>query len=325
MHQEPQDDSNRENDRSGLDNKGFASLPYVNQHALDSRYVVSRQLHDKGRRISGEIAGLFQGDTCQNNNTQTNEIHSRREPCAAVEEGDCHHGNDLHLCGTGQISCQHDGHAAVFFVLNGTGSHDSRNTAAGSDQHGDKGFSGQSEMTEQTIHDKCDPGHVAGVLQQTQEKEQDQHLRNKSKDGSDTADHAINQQSFQPGSRACRFQSRGCPAGDPGSKQHVIGPVCHDGTDGRYGNIVDQEHDPREDRKSRDPVRDHFVDLIGDGQLVFRLFFLNHPGHDPLNVIIPRIGNDRFRIVIQLFFAVLDMPLNMSHGLLVQIQFIDNQ
>ena len=52
----------------------------------------------------------------------------------------------------------------VTVVLDGSGSHDTRNAASGTDQHRDEGFTGKTKFTEDTVHDKCNTSHVSAAL-----------------------------------------------------------------------------------------------------------------------------------------------------------------
>ena len=83
-------------------------------------------------------------------------------------------------------------------ILDGTGSHDTRDTASTADQHRDEGFSGKAELTEDTVHDKGNTCHVAASLKECKEDKQDQDLRNESKYGADTGYDTIHDQSVQP-------------------------------------------------------------------------------------------------------------------------------
>ena len=84
-------------------------------------------------------------------------------------------------------------------LLNGLGSHDTRNTAAGGNQQRDEALTGQSEVTEYTVHNERDTRHVTAVLKDGQEQEQDSHLRNETKNGASTADDTIHYKALQSG------------------------------------------------------------------------------------------------------------------------------
>ena len=51
------------------------------------------------------------------------------------------------------------------------------------------------------------------------------------------------------------------------AEQAVVGPVGRPGADGRDRQVVDAEHDDREDREGENPVGDDPVDLIRDREL----------------------------------------------------------
>ena len=172
MHEYPQEHRDDEDDRAGLNHEGLCSLPDVNQDTLHGRHVVRRKLHDKGGRIARKVVHLLQRDTGEDYDCETQEVHARRHKVVGREEGNCHHCDDLHLRRAGQEGREDDGHASVLLVLDGSGRHDSRNTAARSDQHRDKGLTGETETTEHAVHDECDTRHVARVLEEGQEEEQ---------------------------------------------------------------------------------------------------------------------------------------------------------
>ena len=103
----------------------------------------------------------------------------------------------------------HDGHATVHLVLDGLGGHDGGHAAAGSDEHRDERFAGQAELAEDAVHDERDAGHVAAQLQNAQQQEQDDHLRDEADDGADTGDDAVVDKGLQPRRDVCRFHGIG--------------------------------------------------------------------------------------------------------------------
>ena len=66
------------------------------------------------------------------------------------------------------------------------------------DQHRNEGFTGQTEFAEDTVHDKCNTGHVTAGLQECKEEEQYQHLRYETKYSANTGNNTIQDQSLQP-------------------------------------------------------------------------------------------------------------------------------
>ena len=91
-------------------------------------------------------------------------------------------------------------------ILNGSGSHDTRDTTSASDQHRDKGFTGKTKLPEDTVHDKGNTRHVTTALKEGKEDKQDQDLRNESKYCADTGYDTIHDQAMQPSVRytCCR-------------------------------------------------------------------------------------------------------------------------
>ena len=81
----------------------------------------------------------------------------------------------------------------VTLIFNGTRSHDTGDTAAGTDQHRDKGLTGQTELTEDTVQNECDTRHITASLQECKEEEQYQHLRNETKNCADTGNDTIHE------------------------------------------------------------------------------------------------------------------------------------
>ena len=76
----------------------------------------------------------------------------------------CNQCDDRQFCAAGDKGGGHDRHLTVSVVLDRTGSHDTRDSTTGTDQHRDKGFTGKTKFTEDTVHDKCDTGHVTAGL-----------------------------------------------------------------------------------------------------------------------------------------------------------------
>ena len=79
----------------------------------------------------------------------------------------------------------------VSFVLDCTGSHDTGNTAAHTNQHRNEGLTGKTELTENSVHDECDTCHIAAGLQECQEDKQYQHLRYETKNCTNTGYNTI--------------------------------------------------------------------------------------------------------------------------------------
>ena len=224
--------------------------------------MVSRELHNERSRITGEQFCFFQDDTGADNCCDTHEVSTWCNPGSSIEQRTCDQGNDWKFCSTRYEGCCHDGHFTITVILNRTGSHDTRNTTTTSDQHRNEGFSGKSEFTEDTIHDEGNTCHVTAGLQKCQEQEQYQHLRYKSKYGTNTGYDTIEDQTLQPVSAVDGIQKiLNCRRNDLTEKD-IVRPVCYNRTNGRNRYIVNDPHNNRKDRKCQPAVGYDTVDLI---------------------------------------------------------------
>ena len=160
--------------------------------------MICRQLHNERSRIALKNLGFLQDNTGADDCRDAKEVRRGCYPCRAAEDGACNHGDERRLCAARNKGRRHDGHAAVFFVLNGTGSHDARNAAAGTDQNRNEGLAGQAKAAENTVHDEGNTRHVAASLQECQEDEQNEHLRHKAENRADTGNDTVQNQTGQP-------------------------------------------------------------------------------------------------------------------------------
>ena len=116
------------------------------------------------------------------------------DPGGAAEQSAGDHGDEGNLRAAGDEGGGHDRHTTVTLVFDGTGGHDAGDTAAGADQHGDEGLTGQTELTEDTVQNEGDTGHVAAGFQEGQQQEQHQHLRHKAQHGANAGHDTIQDQ-----------------------------------------------------------------------------------------------------------------------------------
>ena len=161
----------------------------------DRREVVSRKLHNKRRRATGEELGLLEHEARGDDGKDAQEVEERADPRGGggriADDGTHEQGDDRQLSATGNERGGHDRHAAVLLVLDGLGSHDAGDAAARGHEHGDKGLTGQAKAAEHAVHDEGDAGHVAAVLQEGQHDEQQEHLRDEAEDGAQAADDTV--------------------------------------------------------------------------------------------------------------------------------------
>ena len=112
------------------------------------------------------------------------------------------------------------------------------------------------------------------------------------------------------------------PRLNPFAKQCIIGEIGYNSTDSFYSNVVNQEHDNRENRQSQETVCYNAVDFIGNRQT--GLTFDNCIAHQLADVIITLVGNNAFGIIIQRFLAGCNDFFNLSLLALAQAQSISN-
>ena len=160
--------------------------------------MIARQLHDERSRVAGEDLELLEHDARDDDGQHAQNISRECDGAGAAKERACEHCDDRQLSAARYEAGGHDGHAAVALLLNGTGSHDSRYAAAGADQHRDEGLARKTELAEDTVHDECNTRHVAAVLEDREEEEQDEHLRNEAQHRADTGNDTVHYQAVNP-------------------------------------------------------------------------------------------------------------------------------
>ena len=290
--------------------------------------MVGGQLHDKGGGLTGEGLELLQHDTGDDHSGDADEEGGGGDPGGLAEHGAGKQANDGHFRAAGDEAGGHDGHFPVPVLLNGTGGHDAGDTTAGGHQHGDEALAGQAEAAEDTVHDEGDTGHVAHVLQNSQQEEQHQHLGHKAQHRADTGHNTVHNKAVQPAGDTQRGQDAVKEAGDNLTEQHVVSPVGAHSTDGEgvaaHGDGVDAEHDHREDGQGQDAVGDDLVDLVGDGEAALGSLFLHRLAHHGIDVGVTLVSDDALSVVIQLLLTVGDMFLQMRGQLFVQLQILQN-
>ncbi len=160
--------------------------------------MVCRQLHYERSRVAGEDLELLQHDAGDDDGNNAQYVSRECDRAGTVEERASEHRDDRQLSAARDEAGGHDGHSTVTLLLDGTGSHDSRYAAAGADQHRDEGLAGQTELAEDTVHDECDTCHVAAVLEDSEEEEQNHHLRNEAQNRADTGNDTVHYEAVNP-------------------------------------------------------------------------------------------------------------------------------
>ncbi|CAN4070982.1 Trypsin-like peptidase domain-containing protein, partial [Dysosmobacter welbionis] len=318
--EEPQHDGGGQDHRAGPLDEGPPPLPGGPQHIARRGGVVGGQLHDEGRRVAGEHLGLFQDDAGDDDGRHADKVGGHGHQRASAEQGAGDHADDGHLSAAGDEAGGHDRHAAVPLVLNGPRGHDAGDTAAGAHQHGDEALAGEAELPEDPVHDEGDSRHVADVLQNGQHQEQHQHLGHEAQHRADTGQGAVANQAHDHFVDAPALQGGTGDLHQPGSAQHIVGPVRQEGAEGTHGDPIHREHHHGEDGQGQDPVGDDLVDLVGGGEAMFLALLLDGLRHQIVDVRIPLVGDDALRVVIQLLLAVHDVVLQVGPEVCAQVQ-----
>ena len=196
---------------------------------------------------------------------------------------------------------------------------DAGHAAAGGHQQGDEALAGQAELAEDAVHDEGDAGHVAHVLHEGQQEAEHQDLGHEAQHRAHAGHDAVHDQGVQPlgdHRRALGVEQEGVEEiGDPLAEEHVVGPVGAHGADGdgvaAHGDGVHREHDDREDGQGQHPVGDDAVDLVGDGEAAVGGLLLHGLPHHRADVGVALVGDDALRVVVQLFFTVGDVLLQV--------------
>ena len=168
--------------------------------------MVCRKLHNERSRISGEDLCLLQDNTWTDNCCHTKEVCACCNPCSTAEYSTCDHRNERCLRTARDKCCCHDGHTTVTLILNCSGSHDTWDTTTCTNKDWNEGFTWKTEFTENSIHDEGDTCHVTAGLKNSQQEEQDKHLRYETKDSTNTGDNTIYDQTLKPFSTVCIFK-----------------------------------------------------------------------------------------------------------------------
>ncbi len=184
--------------------------------------MVRGKLHYKGSGLAGEHLGLFQHDAGDDDGGHADKVGGGSDPCSAAKDRAGDHGDEGYLRAAGDEGGGHDGHTAVTLVFNGTGGHDARDAAAGADEHGDEGLTGQTKLPEDPVQNEGDTGHVAAGLQEGQHQKQHQHLRNKAQHSANAGHDAVQDQAGQPFRRIGLFQQVAHQHGNAGNPYAVI-------------------------------------------------------------------------------------------------------
>ena len=194
---EPYRDGGQKDDGAGLLYEGRTTLIHGLQDVDRTWQVVCRKLHNERSRVTGEPLRLLQYDTGEDDRGDAEEVSRWCDPGCTAEYRTCEEGDDRELRGARDEGRGHDRHTTVTLVLDRSRCHDTRNAAAGADQHRDEGLTGETEATEDSIQDEGDTRHVSTALEEGEEEEQDEHLWQEAEHRTDTCDDTVEDETCQ--------------------------------------------------------------------------------------------------------------------------------
>ena len=131
--------------------------------------MVCRKLHNERSRVAGEHLGLLQHDTRNDDSCHTDKVCRSSNPSRAAEDSAGDHRDKRNFRAARDKGGGHNGHLAVAVIFNGTRSHDTRNAASRTDKHRDKGLTGKTEFTEDTVKDERDTRHITACFKECKE------------------------------------------------------------------------------------------------------------------------------------------------------------
>ena len=205
--------------------------------------MILRKLHYERSRFTGKRFCFLKNDRCYKYSYDSDKVHQRSDKgalcisCGLTSNYTTHKSDNRKFCTTRNKCCCHDSKTSVIILLDGLGSHDSRDTASRRNKERNEALTGKSEVTEYTVHNKCDTYHVTTVFKDGQEQEQDRHLRNESKYCTKTTDDTVNYKSHYHIASADAAEDIACEVLNS-YYEYIICPVCYECTNCCYRYII---------------------------------------------------------------------------------------
>ncbi len=195
--QQPNYDRRNENNGECSLQEVICFVPQQPDDVFGARHAVIGQLHHEGHGFPFEHR-VFGQQRNDNAHKDTDEIESRHDQAAVFREK-CRREEavDRQFCRAAHERRQHDGHFAVPFGGQRTACHDAGHGAAESDQHRHDASAGEADLPEQFIHDERHTGHIPGVFQYGEEEEQSDDDGNKTENGADSVEDAVDDERAQ--------------------------------------------------------------------------------------------------------------------------------
>ena len=235
----------------------------MEHHALDRGHTVGRQFHQVHFALAFEQGGLHDpgGDQGDHDPDDVNDPHGERLIFLREERRDQQRVDGQ----TGSAAHQrqnHDRDRAVPFGFDGTGRHHRGDRTAEAQHQRHKGAPLQAELAHHAIHHKGRAGHVAGILQNGNGKEEQQNVRQEHDHAANAADDTIHNKTVPEAFRQSAADEFTQPA------EEVFDPFH-----GRFRNSKGKPecrvHDRQEDGEAEELVRQHGIDLVRDLSAAF--------------------------------------------------------
>ena len=232
------------------------------------------------------------------------------------EKGGNNHAINRQFGAAGHEGGQEDGHFTVSFTGKGPGRHNGRDAAPEADEHGDKGTAGKADLPQELIHDKGHPGHIAAVLQEGEEEEQQNDNGQEGKDAAHAGADPVDDQAADPvaGASGSHEAVQGGGPGPDAPVQEVLEGRAQEGE----GQPEDHHHDPQENGDAQVPAGQDPVDALGT-DLFPGLLVLDHTlGADLFDEGVAHVRQGGLPVGAQLVLHILNNVLDDM--LLVVIQ-----
>ena len=255
----PHDDRDGEDHRAGLGDELRGVLPHAPDHVARLGHLVARQLEDErlGLHLEHE-AGEHEGR--RHGEEQADAVHAdhdERFPAGAVERADERGAHERVDREAGRAA--HERHherrrEAGLGVFNRARREEARDRAGESGEHRHEALAVEAAPAEQAVHDERRSRHVAAVLEDADEEEEDQDLRQEDQERPDAADDAVGQQALQHRVGVERRRDDGLRPIDAG-----LDPVHREFREPEHRG-EEAEHDAEEQHRAEDAMEQEPVD-----------------------------------------------------------------
>ena len=298
-------------------------FPHMEQDTLGIRQTVRRQLHDERNRIALED-GALQQKTRQDGDHDAQNVQGNHDQRSMLrEEGGGNHAVDWQLGTARHEWGQNNGHLAVTVAGKGSGCHNGRNAASEANQHRNEGASGQSDFSQQLVHDKGNTRHIAAVLKQGQEEKQQDDDGQEGENASNTGADTVDDQGNQPRGHLCvghhLFETCG-EAVDASAEQ-----ILQRSADDREGQPENGHHNEEEDWDSQILVGQESVNLFRAQLFAGFLMLDNALRAQRLDVGVAHIGKSRFSVGAEVLLHLLHDMVDDVNIAGVQIQRVEHR